>query len=421
MPGVVSFASVGGVSSGSGSTPATARNLGYALTQSDWDELRIIRSALDDQYVIVPSGATGNQINQILCDFPTGTSSLWKTITGCNSSGEVNGAMPTITCSGFGSGVGSISMLVFKPSQEYVELASVILDGASSGVGSGSYNLANNSGRTDAVIGTNTTSATWKFRLNNVIGRNSRHNPFSFWGGQAGAFPRHGLEVFGCNIGAGSGADGGNGCIIARPGTGGNCLSVLVQDSYLGEMVTGNGLFVNAGANACDVTVINSVLKGSSSIGNCLNVNTTGVVTVRRSVLFGSGLNGILINSAQEPSSVTVEDSVIASNGSYAVDDGAYIAGSTTNRIYRNCLVWGNTLGEMSVGDDGAGGTGPIDLVGTGHRRTAPTFNLSTGRTLTELSVVNGDALARRGFGSGRLDFGVLSRRVPSRARLSGV
>lgn len=419
MPGVVSFASVGGVSSGSGSTPATARNLGYALTQSDWDELRIIRSALDDQYVIVPSGATGNQINQILCDFPTGTSSLWKTITGCNSSGEVNGAMPTITCSGFGAT--AISMLIFKPAQENVELANVILDGGSSGASSGTYNLANNSGRTDAVIGTNTTSATWKFRLNNVIGRNSRHNPFSFWGGQAGAFPRHGLEVLGCNIGAGSGAASGNGCIIARPGTGGNCLSVLVQDSYLGEMVTGNGLFVNAGANACDVTVINSVLKGSSGIGNCLNVNTTGVVTVRRSVLFGSGLNGILINSAQEPSSVTVEDSVIASNGSYAVDDGGYIVGSTTNRIYRNCLVWGNTLGEMSVGDDGAGGTGPIDLVGTGHRRTAPTFNLSTGRTLTELSVVNGDALARRGFGSGRLDFGVLSRRVPSRARLSGV
>ena len=386
MAGVVSFAAVGGLKSGSGSTVATARDLGYALVQSDWDELRVIKSALDDQYVIVPSLATGNQINQILCDFPTGTSNLWKTITGCGSSGEVNGAMPTITCSGFGAT--AISMLIFKPAQENVELANVILDGGSSGASSGTYNLANNSGRTDAVIGTNTTSATWKFRLNNVIGRNSRHNPFSFWGGQAGAFPRHGLEVFGCNIGAGSGADGGNGCIIARPGTGGNCLSVLVQDSYLGEMVTGNGLFVNAGANACDVTVINSVLKGSSGIGNCLNVNTTGAVTVRNSVLLGSGLNGLLVSSAQAVSSLTVEGCVIASNGTCAVDDGGYIVGSTTNRNFRNCLIWDNALGEMLVGDDGAGGGGPIDLVGTGHRRFAPRFRNSSGTARRDFILV---------------------------------
>lgn len=180
-------------------------------------------------------------------------------------------------------------------------------------------------------------------------------------------------------------------------------------------------MLINAGANACDVTVINSVLKGSSDIGNGLSVTTTGAVTVRNSALVGSGLNGLLVSSVQAVSSLTVEDCVIASNGICAVDDSGYIVGSTTNRTYRNCLIWDNAGGEMTVGDDGAGGTGPIDLVGTGHRRTAPTFNLSTGRTLTELSVVNGDALARRGFGSGRLDFGVLSRRVPSRARLSGV
>ncbi len=405
MSRVVSFATVGGMSSGSGSTVATARNLGYAMLQSDWDELRVIRSALDDQYVIVPSGATGTQINQIIADFPTGSSSLWKVVTGCNSAGElVEGCFPTVTCSGFGAT--TATMLTFKPIQSHVEVANMVLDGASTSSSTGSYGCASPTGEAaPGTGGTNTTTGTYRFRFRNVIAKRARHNPLSWWTGQANDVSLYGFEMINCRVGDGSGAASGNACVMGRPGTNGNVFSARLVNCVLEGQVTGVGFLQNTPGKNCSSLLDGCVMMGNNAGG--VQVNTSGGVVLNNCVVTGNSGVGIQLTTA---GSITVVGSTITNNTTVGLNDSEWDGSRPAGRFYDRCLIYGNTNGEMAVVDDGEGGDA-LPLPGD-HDRYEPVYRLATG------SRVENFVLTNKGVSRG---VGVLSGprcgAVPTRAR----
>lgn len=351
MP-VVSFARVGGVSSGTGSTVGTARNLGYALQQTDWDELRVIDDGTP--FEIVPSGASGNQMNQILTSFGVGTYPEPKRIVGCNTSGEINGARFRTLAVGFGST--DITALVFHGNHGHIVLENGIIDGGSTSSSTGSYNCCNNSGNTGTGTGTNSTTTGLLIECRNMRFTRARHNGLSLFGGPAATAVPFGIRLFDCEF-DNNGLAGGTGMIIR-----GNSGSVYAERCVFRNNNT-NGLTANTGTIVNPLAFVDCVFAANTG---GLQPTTGGSCLIRGCVFDGNTGTGLALPSTADRDYLA--EGCVFSNNTLGVNLIAYTTATPNLAPMQACCFWGNTIDAT---DDSAN---PITPPGRGHVYVDPGY-----------------------------------------------
>lgn len=348
------FAKVGGATSGAGTSVGTALTLKYALeTVSVWSgqtELRVIDEG--STFDIVPSGASGNQMNQILGAVPTGTKAAPKRIVGCNTSGEVNGARPRIL--GVGWGASQTSMFVMPGTLENVTFENIVWDGGSTSSGTGSYNLLNNSGNTGTGVGTNSTTSDFKMRVVNCRFTRSRHNALSCFGGPAGSPVAFGLELDRCEL-DNNGLATGSGMIIR-----GNVGSVIIRGCSFHHN-TAIGATLNTAALDGPIVIEDSVFYANGS--GALSITSGGSVCVQRTII-----DGHTIGFVHALTTKTRIDQCVFSNNGMAVQDLAWDPAAPVSDSMSNCCFYGNTTADFE------GSTGYITPPGDGHVYVDPGY-----------------------------------------------
>ena len=200
---------VSGATSGAGTSVGTATTMSYMFGSSSpveaGDTVVVMTGPAGQAYEFVPSGATGNQLNQLLIRVATtGTSSLPIRIVGGSAAGAIDGTRPEFKAVGTGwtTNISMMSVgtaLTTDPIQ-YVNWENLYFNANEdpATANTGSYNVINNANRLTVGVGTAIANIYYNWR--NCIFAGSKHNGVSLFSGAAAAAVQRAHCFYGCEF-----------------------------------------------------------------------------------------------------------------------------------------------------------------------------------------------------------------------------
>lgn len=348
----------GGLTSGPGTSLATALTLAFATSSTGpvvaGDTVKVVAGT----YEVVVSGATGDQMTQLLVrTSTTGTAAapiLWQ---GCNAAGVVDGTGPKVKAVGtWSTAVSMFSVGTDAGGNPLAHCVWMYWDWDANDL---SYNAWNNGGLTGTGAGTNFNAYPHMFYW--CTFQKSKHNGFSGFGGASGSEAPFSFWFIGCRF-YGCGVVSGGRAAIARG-------SLQASWVMIGCVVEANQGGINVPtATSLPFVAIGCVFR--DNLTDAAGLNSGSTVLLVLGCTFDGGQNAGLYCSPT-PARSLVANNIFSNNGTVGVVDTVW-ANTSPVSPYRNCCTSGNTTAAFDESNSGSGTV--TDLPGDGHITTAPAY-----------------------------------------------